>query len=102
MHRLLPVKQTLIKRCLVDDERCPVCGVGGETIEHFFFQCDRAQRIWRGSRLGLDFLVGNSVPFEEWFSQWTDEVPDVFALLESISILWAICCSRNECVFRQS
>lgn len=31
-----------------------------------------------------------------------DDVPDVYAILESISILWAIWCGRNNFVFQQS
>lgn len=38
-------------------------GLEDETIEHLFFQCEAAQRLWRASNLGLDFSVGFSYLF---------------------------------------
>lgn len=45
VHRILPVMVVLGKRFKVEDVRCPVCEKDLETIEHLFFQCDRARRI---------------------------------------------------------
>lgn len=94
------MKTDLFKRKLTMDVSCPVCGKDNETVEHLFFQCDFARRIWRVSRLGLDFSVGSPVAFGEWFLNWMCDALDSSALLESISILWTIWCCRNDFVFR--
>ncbi|KAG5523268.1 hypothetical protein RHGRI_035182 [Rhododendron griersonianum] len=51
---------------MAGDLVCPVCGQSEETVEHLFFECDSARRLSRASCLGLDFTVGNPVPFKEW------------------------------------
>ncbi|KAG5523267.1 hypothetical protein RHGRI_035182 [Rhododendron griersonianum] len=33
-------------------------------------ECDSARRLSRASCLGLDFTVGNPVPFKEWLLEW--------------------------------
>lgn len=52
--------------------------------------------------MGLDFSVGCPVLFDEWFLNWMNDVPDIHAILESISLLWAIWCGRNNVVFQKA
>lgn len=40
--------------------------------------------------------------FDDWFLRWLEEVPDIYAILESISLLWAIWCGRNKIVFQHT
>lgn len=67
---IVAVNDALIRRNLVVDPLCPLCGQDVETIEHLFLNCCFARRVcgepltWalifpRGHR--LDFLTGGCV-----------------------------------------
>lgn len=81
------------------DESCPLCGGDLETIEHLFFQCELAKRLWRASHLGINFDVG-PILFGDWFKNWITEAPSKELVWDSIFILWVIWCIRNEVLFR--
>lgn len=92
----------MLRRKIIEVMCCPICGYEDETIEHLFFQCDRAKRIWKLSQLGRDFPIGQPVSFEVWLGDWMGDAPDKWAILEFICILWSIWCSRNDYVFRHA
>lgn len=49
IHRILPVREVLVRRGMAEDVLCPVCGLGRESLEHLFFECDAARRVCRAS-----------------------------------------------------
>lgn len=49
IHRILPVREVLVRKGMVEDVLCPVCGLGRESLEHLFFECDAARRVGRAS-----------------------------------------------------
>lgn len=52
LHRFIAVKEVLSRRNLEVNMMCPICGLEQETIEHLFFLCDSARRVWRASTWG--------------------------------------------------
>lgn len=56
---------------------CPACGSGKvrRLLNHLFFECDSAactsSFVEGVTSLGLNFTVGNPVPFKEWFLELT-------------------------------
>jgi ribonuclease HI len=46
---ILPTRDNLFRRKVVDDPNCPICGREMETIYHTLWQCPSAQDIWSGS-----------------------------------------------------
>lgn len=101
IHQIIAVKDALIRRNIEVDPECLVCGQGVETIEHLFFQCEFARRVWRASHLGFDFEIGNPVDFGSWFTNWLKEAPDKDAIQDSIILLWTIWYMRNDALFKR-
>ena len=46
LQRILAVKVSLVRRNIQVDSTCPRCQGAEETIEHLFFECPIARRIW--------------------------------------------------------
>lgn len=65
IHQILAVKDTLLRRNIMVDPLCPLCGQDVETIEHLFLRCRCAMRVWRASHLGFDFSKGSPVGFND-------------------------------------
>lgn len=43
---ILPTKEKLFKRKIIDDPLCPLCGKEPETSGHFFWRCEASLMIW--------------------------------------------------------
>lgn len=100
-HRIIAVKDALIRRGIKVLSECAHCGHKSETIEHLFFKCDFAKRVWRASQLAFDFDCGHPMAFGDWLSaDWLESALDDDAIRDSIVLLWSIWCMRNEAVFR--
>ena len=46
LSEAIPVADLILKRGMKVDERCQLCGVEGETIQHTLFQCAAARHVW--------------------------------------------------------
>jgi hypothetical protein len=55
IQNTIPVKTALSRRGIVCNTLCPRCLQKEETIEHAFMHCERASKIWFGSRLNIKF-----------------------------------------------
>lgn len=100
IHRILAVKDALLRRKVSIDPGCPFCEL--ETIEHLFLNCDFARRISRASHLGFDFSMGNPIGFTTWFDGWIRHAPDKELIQESILIMWSIWCKHNDVLFKSA
>lgn len=47
---ILPTRVNLKKRKIPIDNKCPICKVEEETIEHLLFGCDWVRTVWFGSQ----------------------------------------------------
>lgn len=45
-HNILPTRDNLIRKNIIDDACCPVCGREDETITHILWSCPSAQDVW--------------------------------------------------------
>lgn len=61
---------------------------------------DVARRMWRASKLGLDFWVRSLLSMRNWIVRGWKEVSDKFILIESTVNMWIIWCRRNALLFR--
>lgn len=50
----IPVKAKLYHRKIVEDDKCPCCDEGSETIEHTLITCPTVQKLWYASPLRLE------------------------------------------------
>lgn len=78
---------------------CPRCGVVEETLDNLCFKCPFSKHIWQGSRLVVDFDVGEELSVGEWLKNWLRRAPDEEAILDSIKLLWGIWLHRNKAVY---
>ncbi|KAG2287406.1 hypothetical protein Bca52824_047010 [Brassica carinata] len=46
LSEAIPVADLILKRGMKVDERCQLCGLEGETIQHVLFQCAVARQVW--------------------------------------------------------
>jgi hypothetical protein len=63
----LLTRDNLVKRRRVDDLTCLFCGEN-ELINHLFFQCIVAKRIWSLISEAVGFKIGSS--FESMANSW--------------------------------
>ncbi|XP_058217473.1 uncharacterized protein LOC131328555 [Rhododendron vialii] len=96
------VKDALIMKNIQVGPSCPVCGEALETIEHLFFECDFVRKVWRASYLGFDFSKRNLFQFGDWFSMWLREATNKEVVRDSIFMMWAIWCARNDALFNSN
>jgi len=45
-HNVLPTKQNLSRKGVVDNERCPCCQIDVESVIHALWNCPGAQNVW--------------------------------------------------------
>lgn len=101
-HRALPVRVELNQRKMQVDSICLLCGDEEETVEHLFFNYDRAKRIWAISPVTWDGIQRQSCYFKDWWAT----ISEAHASTEGHSrlqltayLLWHIWKSRNEFSF---
>jgi hypothetical protein len=50
---ILPTKENLKKRGVVDDDLCRFCGIDRETIMHILWECPSSQDVWGSCGWGI-------------------------------------------------
>jgi hypothetical protein len=50
-HNLLPTKDNLLRRKVVDDPNCPICKREPETVLHALWSCPAATDVWGCSKM---------------------------------------------------
>jgi hypothetical protein len=99
IQQVIPIKQALSRRGFQGQTLCPRCLRREETIEHVFKECQHADRIWFGSKLGIRFssMQGS---FLDWLIYAINNLNE-----EDLSYVAAICYgiwyARNQQVFEQ-
>lgn len=102
MHRILAVKDALLRRNISVDPCCLSRDQNLEMIEYLFLQCWFAKRLWRASHLGFNFDVETPVSFGVWFEGWILTAPFKELIWDSVFTLWFILCARNDALFRSA
>ncbi|CAI0629245.1 unnamed protein product [Linum tenue] len=96
--RILPTREALAARGVDLIPICPVCGRKEETIEHLFFQCVVARRLWTLIGMRQHLLVWEKRSFVGFVRHSlrpaTGEDPDYFTL-QIVCLLWRLW--KNRC-----
>jgi hypothetical protein len=99
IQKAIPVKQALSDRGIQGQVLCPRCFQKEETIDHVFKDCQYADKVWFGSKLGIRFSSIQS-SFRDWLIYSTSNLIE-----EDLSYVAAICYglwyARNQQVFEQ-
>lgn len=69
----LPVRDLLKHRHKSDDEMCPWCRDGVETIEHAFFKCPTVCDLWIEAHCQNLVNKGSFPDFKDLFELWHEE-----------------------------
>lgn len=99
----LATKLNLCKRRCGQDPLCPICLCEEESVEHLFFGCQWAQRVWFGSNVNIRINLGNVSSFEKWCEDWfvnNNDVSDVVRCYIGFTC-WHIWKHRCSVVFEQ-
>jgi len=90
-------RTSLVRKNILDDARCEVCGAEDETADHVFSGCTFVQTFW--SRIG--WAPGGIPPVTElWNSQTPPRVHKSVAHPLILLYCWEIWRHRNDVVFR--
>jgi hypothetical protein len=99
IHRAIPVRSSLAKRGINCNILCPRCLQQEETIEHAFMHCERASKIWFGSKLNIKFNNTHS-SFSDWLIYVLKSLKED-QLNYLASLTYSIWYARNQHVFNQ-
>jgi hypothetical protein len=97
LQRALPVRSELNKRGVPCNILCPRCLLKEETIEHVFMNCQHADRIWFGSKLGIKFDHRHT-NFPEWLSHAINSLKNE-DLIYMAAVIYGIWYARNQKTF---
>ncbi|XP_071933891.1 uncharacterized protein [Coffea arabica] len=102
LNGLLPVNALVFNRTNHGDPICDGCGDQNESIEHMFFQCCRAQEVWKMAPIQWDGLTGQTGNFRVWWNAMLEASGRIEGrehIELTTNILWQIWKRRNEWKF---
>ncbi|XP_021837964.2 uncharacterized protein [Spinacia oleracea] len=104
LNKALPSCTNLITRGVVVHAVCKSFGVGEESLEHLFRDCELVKRIWAMSQLGLR-VEDRGVPINLWVRNymryfWKCEHECDEKLIGFLSTLWSVWKHRNDVIFK--
>ena len=68
LHQVLSGKEAIFRRTRKGELICKQCGETNEIVEHIFFQCSKAKRIWNMAPLQWDGINEYTSDFRKWRS----------------------------------
>ena len=102
LQNCIPVNDLVHRRTGKGDNICTSCGDGIETLEHLFFECDYAKKIWKLSPISWDGLIDLQACFWRWWEgllEATQRANGKEHIELTINILWQIWKARNKIIF---
>jgi ribonuclease HI len=94
-HNLLPTKENLVKRKVISDPSCPICGLETETTSHILWECISASDVWGVSKRFFQKKSCSNPDFrqlaEDMFFDGSEEMFEIFSVIARL--IWV---RRNE------
>ncbi|GER44510.1 RNA-directed DNA polymerase (reversetranscriptase)-related family protein [Striga asiatica] len=102
--KFISTQDQLKKKCIQVDPICCICGKFEESLEHIFFHCDRASKVWKLSGLDWSGLQQHTDSFNSWWAgichiQRVQCIQD--RVHYSTYILWWLWKTRNNWLFNK-
>ena len=96
-HGILPTKENLVRRGVLQDDRCDDCREGAENSGHFFWLCQRAMEVWQCTKLHFHFEQSQVKSFLDllWMLLMSDNFNEDAAALV-VTIAWSLWYNRKE------
>ncbi|XP_023921139.2 uncharacterized protein LOC112032606 [Quercus suber] len=66
-HNILPTKDNLVRRRIIEDSVCELCNQGSESGLHVLWECEVAKDVWAGSMGRLQKSVCGQTDFSHLF-----------------------------------
>ena len=102
----LSVADLVLARGMKGDDRCQLCGLEGESINHLLFQCDLARQTWAMSNIPLpkNGFQDSSIFSNLYFMFYLHKNRHVEAINSRVwpRILWFLWKNRNGFLFEGS
>jgi hypothetical protein len=97
-NNILPTKENLFKRKIVDDPQCAICGAAIETVGHILWSCVAARDVWLENMKPIQKSTSDEIDFQHLFVQLYDrlEVEDFQRFGFVARQLWF---RRNKAIF---
>ncbi|KAK9999197.1 hypothetical protein SO802_018800 [Lithocarpus litseifolius] len=94
----LPTKTNLMKRKVLQEDSCDICGVESESVGHILLRCLKAQEAWEYSKFSSSLnLVGCQTFYDLMWLPFMIEGADENQAARAVTIAWALWHNRNEC-----
>jgi hypothetical protein len=100
-NNILPTKENLLRRKIVSDPICPLCGREVETSGHVLWGCDAARSVWSESLRAIQKCAVEANEFNSIFSYLSDRLSQEDLELAAI-ITQRIWLRRNQWVFENT
>ena len=98
----IPVGEQLIRRHIGVDGKCKLCG-RSESINHLFFECNFAQKVWAATPLMPSFKPRGTIALEHVWNNLCERVclPPICLIKSSLApwVIWQIWITRNAAIF---
>lgn len=98
LFNAIPVKVNLLIRGVGSESMCPCCRLFQEDVNHLFWYCHCARKIWRSSTLWPCLAEFPRGGFEDLF-QWVADNGNVGDLDLLVLICWSLWSKRNLIAF---
>ncbi|GER30020.1 RNA-directed DNA polymerase (reversetranscriptase)-related family protein [Striga asiatica] len=100
----LSTQDQLRKKCIMVDPICCICGEAEESLEHIFFHCPRAIKVWKLARLDWSGIQSFTDQFKSWWSKIC-HIQRVQCIQDRVHfstyILWWLWKTRNHWLFNK-
>jgi ribonuclease HI len=97
-NNILPTKEKLFKRHIIDDPLCPICGLATETLAHILWSCPSAKDVWMECNPRIHKCTSDEVDFLYIMEKLMDRFDDDQMQLV-VTVARQIWFRRNSIVF---
>ena len=96
-HNILPTKENLMRRKVLQDDWCEECKDEAKTTGHLFWRCPRDQEVWQHTKLHFSFDPHSiSSFFDLLWNLMVVRKYDEERVAMVVTVAWAIWANRNE------
>ncbi|XP_042950241.1 uncharacterized protein LOC122282348 [Carya illinoinensis] len=100
LKSILPTRQNLVQRKIIEDATCPICQRGEETICHVQWSCPAASDVWAESGSGLQKWPSEEKDFYVLWSEMQTRLQQ--SKLEEVSMILRGLWTRRNMMFFES
>ena len=97
-NNILPAKDNLYKRKIIDDPNCAICGGGPKTLGHVLWSCPAAYDVWLENMKSIQKRSSEEIDFRQLFELLYDRLEDE-EFQRFVFVGRQLCFRRNKAIF---